>query len=76
MIKEIVGENPFQMLNNGFSVSPSTEQYILQYSSDGEDYTSWNEPVPAGENLVVTGLPILPLFFRLLGNNSTVKINY
>lgn len=76
MIKEIVGENPFQLLNNGFSISPSAEPYILQYSSDGADYTSWTEEVPAGENLVVTGLPLLPLYFRLKGNNSKVKLNY
>lgn len=76
MIKEITGEQPFSMLNNGFSVSPSAQDYTLQYSSNGVDYTSWDEIVPAGENLVVTGLPLLPMYFRLKGNNSTVKLNY
>ena len=76
MIKQIVGEQPFQIINNGFSVSPSSEDYILQYSSNGIDYTDWNEEVPAGETLVVTGLPLLPMYFRLKNNNSTVKLNY
>lgn len=76
MIKQITGEQPFSMLNNGFSVSPSNEDYILQYSSDGVHYTSWKDGVPAGETLVVTGLPLLPMYFRLKDNNSTVKLNY
>lgn len=76
MIKIIDGEQPFQLLNNGFSVSPSNEGYILQYSSNGTDYTDWEEEVPANENLVVTGLPLLPLYFRLKHNNTTVEINY
>lgn len=76
MIKQIHGEEPFQIINNGFSVSPSNEGYVLEYSTDGHSFTAWEDPVPSGENLVVTGLPLLPTFFRLKGNQSTVTLNY
>lgn len=76
MIKSINGEEPFQIINNGFSISPSNESYTLSYSADGSTYTDWDESVPAGENLVVTGLPLLPTFFKLKGNQSTVTLNY
>lgn len=76
MIKQIVGEQPFSMLNNGFSVSPSSEGYSLQYSGDGINYRDWDDEIPANETLIVTGLPFVPLYFRLKGNNSTVTVNY
>lgn len=76
MIKEITGEQPFSILNNGCSISPSEEEYTLQYSADGKKYTDWKESTPIGETLIITGLPLLPMYFRLKGNNSTVTINY
>ena len=74
MIKEIVGEQPFQTINGNFSVSPSNEGYVLQYSTDGRNYSSCEDEVPENEVLIVTGIPLIPIFWRLLGNNTTVKV--
>ena len=74
MTKKITGEQPFQTINGNFSVSPSNEGYTLQYSSDGISYTSWEEETPANEVLIVTGIPLMPIFWRLKGNNSDVTI--
>lgn len=74
MTKTIVGEQPFQSVNGNFSVSPSNEGYTLQYSADGIHYSSYETPVAANDTLIVTGLPLLPIFWRLYGNNSTVTV--
>ena len=76
MIRKIIGETPFSILNNGCSISPSSEGYTLQYSADGVSFSAWEKPTPANEVLVVTGLPLLPIYFRLKGNNSEVIVNY
>ncbi len=74
MVKKILGEEIFQSLNGNFSVSPSNEAYVLQYSADGVSFTPWKEQTPNGENLIVTGIPLIPIFWRLKGNNSEVTI--
>ena len=74
MTKTIVGEAPFQTINGNFSVSPSNEGYTLQYSTDGINYSSYEDTVPANEVLIVTGVPLIPIFWRLYGNNSTVTV--
>lgn len=74
MIKKITGEQPWQTINGNFSVSPSNEGYTLQYSADGSSFTDWNEATPSGETLIVTGIPLLPLYWRLRGNNSEVTV--
>ena len=74
MVKKILGEEIFQSLNGNFSVSPSNEAYTLQYSADGISFTPWKEQTPNGENLIVTGIPLIPIFWRLKGNKSDVTV--
>lgn len=74
MIKIIEGETQFQTINGNFSVSPSNEGYVLEYSTDGHSFTAWEDPVPANEVLIVTDVPLIPIFWRLKGNNSQVNI--
>ena len=74
MIKMITGEEPFQTINGNFSVSPSNEGYTLEYSTDGVSFTDWDEPVPANEVLIVTDVPLIPIFWKLKGNNSIVNV--
>lgn len=73
--KIITGEEPFQVLAHSFSVSPSSEGYTLNYSANGTDFTAWDEATPANETLVVNGIA-KGMWFKLVGNNSEVAINY
>ena len=72
---KITGERPFQVLATSFAVSPSAEGYTLNYSANGEDFTSWPDPVPANETLVVNGVAKL-MYFKLKGNQSDIEINF
>lgn len=47
----------FQVLSHSFSVSPSSAAYTLQYSASGleNDWTDYEEEVPADETLIVNG---------------------
>ena len=74
MVKTIEGEEVFQTINGNFSVTPSNEGYTIAYSADGREFTEWIEPTPAGETLIVTGIPLIPIYWRLNGNNTAVKI--
>ena len=76
MIKKITGEEIYQTINGNFSLSPSTETCTLQYSADAINWTDWDEEIPANETLIVTGLPLTHIFFRLKGNNSTLTLNF
>ena len=76
MARKIVsGETAFQVDAHSFSVSPSNEGYTLQYSADGINFTSFDEPVPASETLIVNGVAFNQ-YIRLLGNASEVTIIY
>ena len=72
---KITGEQPFQILAHSFAVSPSAEGYTLNYSANGEEYTAWEEATPANEVLVVNGVAKL-MYFKLVGNQSDVEINF
>ena len=74
MTKIIQGEEIFQTINGNFSVSPSNEGYTVSYSTDGRSFTDWTEETPANEVLVVTGIPLIPIFWKLKGNNSNVTV--
>lgn len=74
MLRVIHGEEPFQTINTGFSVSKSNEEYHLAYSADGVHYTNWEDAVPAGEELLVTCPPGC-VWYKLVGNKSTVTVN-
>ena len=72
---KVTGEQPFQILAHSFAVSPSAEGYTLNYSANGEEYTAWEEATPANEVLVVNGVAKL-MYFKLVGNQSDVEINF
>ena len=75
MILQISGEKPFQVLAHSFSVSPSNENYTLQYSANGTEWTSVETEVPADENLVVVNCAF-GQYIKLSGNNSEVTVIY
>lgn len=53
-MKQKIESNPsFQVLSHSFSVSPSSQEYTLQYSANGIDWTDYEEAIPADENLIV-----------------------
>lgn len=72
---KVKGEQPFQVLATSFAISPSAEGYTLNYSANGEEYTAWEEATPANEVLVVNGVAKL-MYFKLVGNQSDVEINF
>lgn len=74
MITKITGEQPFQVLTNNFSISPSNEGYTLQISADGENYSNLFT-VGAGVTRLVTGVAANS-YYRLSGNQSAVSINW
>ena len=74
MITKIQGEAPFQVLTNNFSISPSNEGYTLQISADGVNYSNLFS-VAANTTRLVTGVAANS-YYRLLGNNSDVVINW
>lgn len=72
---KVQGETIFYIPSNEFAISPSAEGYTLAYSADGVNFTNYEEATPAGETLVVNGIPKF-MKFKLVGNNSTVTIQY
>ena len=74
MITKVTGEAPFQILTNNFSISPSQEGYTLQISADGKNYSSLFT-VGANTTRLVTGVAANS-YYRLLGNESEVTINW
>lgn len=74
MITKITGEQPFQVLTNNFSISPSNEGYTLQISADGKQYSNLFT-VGAGVTRLVTGVAANS-YYRLSGNQSQVSINW
>lgn len=74
MITKITGEQPFQVLTNNFSISPSQEGYTLQISADGVNFSNLFT-VGAGVTRLVTGVAANS-FYRLSGNQSQVSINW
>lgn len=74
MITKITGEQPFQVLTNNFSISPSSEGYTLQISADGTNFSNLFT-VGAGVTRLVTGVAANS-YYRLSGNQSKVSINW
>ena len=74
MITKITGEQPFQVLTNNFSISPSNEGYTLQISADGTNFSNLFT-VGAGVTRLVTGVAANS-YYRLSGNQSKVSINW
>ena len=74
MIRQIIGEEPFETLKGGFSVSASNSGYTLAYSADGRHYTLVDDATPAGEECMVI-CPPATVYYKLVGNTDTVTIN-
>lgn len=74
MIKYVFGEEPFTALNGTVMISPSNEDYYLEYSADGQNFARWEDKVPAGEPLMIIGNQINHAILRLAGNKSKLRI--
>lgn len=74
MVQKITGEAPFQVLATNFSISPSQEDYTLQISADGTNYSDLFT-VSAGQTKMVTNVAN-GSYYRLKNNASEVSINW
>ena len=74
MKQTIQGEAPFQILASNFSISPSQEDYTLQISANGTDFSDLFV-VSAGQTKMVTNVAN-GSYYRLKDNESTVTINW
>lgn len=71
----VSGETVFQIPTNSFAVSPSSSGYLLQYSADGVNFTSWTASTPSNENLmVINGVP--GMLYKLSSNTAEVTIRF
>lgn len=75
MITKISQEQPFQVLTNSFSISPSSSGYDLEISADGKNYTKLFT-VAANTTRLVTGVAANS-YYRLKGNtDDEVVVNW
>lgn len=74
MVQKITGEAPFQVLATNFSISPSLQNYVLQISADGTNYSDLFT-VSAGQTKMVTNVAN-GSYYRMKNNASEVSINW
>ena len=74
MVQKITGEAPFQVLATNFSISPSLQNYVLQISADGTNYSDLFT-VSAGQTKMVTNVAN-GSYYRMKNNASEVTINW
>ena len=74
MVYKITGEQPFQVLSDSFSISPSEQNYTVQVSADGTNYSDLFA-VSAGQTKMCTGMSN-GSFYRLKNNQSEVSVNW
>lgn len=73
-MKAIVeNDEKFRALKNQFMVGTSQNGYTLAYSADGVNFTAYDTPTPAGENLIVNGA-VQYSWFKLSGNTGEVVV--
>lgn len=72
---KIEKEQVFSVPSNSFAISPSNEEYTLNYSVTGEDWSEYSEATPADTNAVVN-FGVRGMMYKLVGNDSTVYITY
>ena len=70
---KVLDEERFKVAKNQFIVGPSASGYTLAYSADGVNFTQYDEPTPAGENLIVNGVPQYA-WCKLVGNAGEVDV--
>lgn len=71
---KINGAQPFQVLSDSFSISPSNEGYTLQVSADGVNYSDLFS-VASNTTKMCTGMSN-GSYYRLNGNESEVVVNW
>lgn len=74
MLVKIYDEQAFQVLNDSFTVSPSTTGYDLYISADGVSYSKFTS-VPAGVTRQFVQMSE-GNFYKLVGNQGTVTVNW
>ena len=74
MIYTIQGEQPFQVLSESFSVSPSESGYDLYLSADGFNYSQF-ATVASGVTRQFTSMNE-GNYYKLIGNTGEVKVNW
>lgn len=72
---KVQGEEKFGIPTQNFAISASTSGYTLAYSADGESFTEWSEPTPAGEVLVVSEAA-KGMTYKLVGNTDVVYVQF
>lgn len=60
---------PFKALGRNMAISATTSGYVLEYSVDGVNWTSYETEIPANENLLATDL-VQGIYLRLNGNTD------
>lgn len=71
---KISNEQPFQVLCSSFSISPSQQNYTLNISADGRNYSPLFT-VASGQTRLVTGVAS-GSYYKLVGNQSEVTVNW
>ena len=71
----ITDEAAFQVEAPCFAISPSATGYTLLYSADGENFTAWDDVVPADTTQVVACVAC-GMYFKLDGNVGTVVVTF
>ena len=74
MLYKVLGEQPFQVLSNSFSISPSESGYNLYLSADGINYSPFIT-VASGVTKQMVDMNE-GNYYRLMGNTSTVTVNW
>lgn len=62
-------EEIFNSYGATMAISSTESGYTLAYSVDGDNWSQYEDAIPAGENCVVTDL-VNGMFFKLVGNTS------
>lgn len=70
---KVLDQERFKVAKNQFIVGPSANGYTLAYSADGVNFTEYTEATPAGENLIVNGVPQYA-WCKLVGNQGEVDV--
>ena len=74
MYTKVIGEQQVQILSPNFSISPSNEDYVLNISANGRDFSPLFA-VSAGVTRLVSN--VAPgSYYKLVGNRSEVVINW
>ena len=69
-------ETPFVVPAERFCIGQTSSGYTLQYSADGVNYTSWDEPCDANKDVIVTNA-VPGIYMKLSGNvDDKVTVTY